>query len=375
MSNTVSKKQAKEIIDSLHLSPLAKKSARKALDDASSQKLQEVQQEVDYLNSHTKGIREQLELMRKNNEKQQVTPVENPTLPQYLPNLISSTFDRVSKDTIRVLEALIGLKLSSSQASLVATLNDIVQAILKSDPKQQSAINPNRLQLLFERLEVEKGIYEEFSHTYDVHDLIENKSRLFPVFIKDNNLVSVAEAQTAIAQCEAIARSSNPTVLVTVNSGGGILGDYISNRLRIGKQRVIAARTTKKSPDVHFTANSIRINKNSRILIVDDIARTGNTLRFVYNELKSKYPQTLISCMTLVAHHTNFGQNLGEIKKYSACFTSSEQVKLPWANSGKLVHRNGMYIIGSGHKTIAITDNEAKLAYQEVNAKTKSMSE
>lgn len=371
MNDTVSRKEALEFLSTLHVSPLVEKTARKALNNLPSQKLQNMKEDAEFLNTHTKSIREKLELMRFQRDKQAKEVLEYKSqVTQNFPELISSTIDKISNDAIKTLQTLIGFQEPPEQSYIKSSLSSVLEEVLRSGLLGVGRKDRSWQSLLSNRLEVAPNLPEGITHFKDVFELIENKARLFPFFIKNDMRVSVSEAQTAIAQCEAVARLCSPTVIVTVNTGGGILGNYISERLRISNQRVISAKTYNNNPEVRINTNSIKINKNSRILIVDDIARTGRTMRSVYDDLRTKHPQTMIRCLTLVAHYDNSGESLKGINKYSSCFTSSEKVELPWSNSGQLVHRDGVFIIGKGQKTIAITDNEADLSFQEVNKKT-----
>jgi len=276
-----------------------------------------------------------------------------------------SLISKLSKDVVESLAAAGAVTNPSVIKFLTFALKDILLELV-SPGFLSKALSANSRQLgtdnLFGSPLTKNNAFAE-DHVFE---LIENREGLKPTHLKNEKRISVPEAQTAMAKCEAVTRIWNPTVIVSVNAGGDIVGNYLRHRIGLDRDRLLQAKLTKKAGSLRI-AITRKIQRNSRILVVDDVIRSGTTMRSVYGHLRTEFPHTPIQCVTLVASEQAMESKAWDIPCYSSNYTTSLAVSFPWETHGEVLLNDGIYVIGRGKNSIAMTENEAELSYREVS--------
>lgn len=100
------------------------------------------------------------------------------------------------------------------------------------------------------------------------------------------------DCDTLATQCKAY----EPDVIIAIARGGLILGQYLAYGLDV--RDVQTLRAESYDGDVQRDAVSIigecHVDKAERILIVDDIVDSGNTLKAVLEHLSARAPEAMM---------------------------------------------------------------------------------
>ena len=378
MNKHLSDNEINALLSDVALSPFVAKAAREALRSMDVEKVKSLKADIALVSRRSQSVRAELKrlretqsqvsMKRKSETQSQVSTKRKSSIEQ-LEIQLQKAFAGISYN----FAAEFAATLRVSNPGLSAYFGSFIREVILRVSRE--VMRPAMLKKIVASSNFSTNQYTDrpillegpTESDPDVFALIENRSGLTPFSCKKPSLLSVPEAHEAIAKCEAVTRLWSPTFIVAINAGGGIIGDYLGYRLRMDKKRVLKVTLDKKAEGPTFS-NHPRFQSNSRVLIVDDIARSGRTVKTIYRFLKKSFPKTSMQCVTLAAMHSGSSGVVGEVPWYSACYTSDANVALPWETHGELLFKNGVYIIGAGDNTIAITNNEANLAYKEVEA-------
>ena len=90
---------------------------------------------------------------------------------------------------------------------------------------------------------------------------------------------SIDEMQNALVKIIEQMKNSNwfPEIILSINRGGCIAGVYLSHKIEI-PHKVIDIQLRDSSITPNFSVLNARLSKYKRVLIIDDINDTGNTL-------------------------------------------------------------------------------------------------
>ncbi len=93
----------------------------------------------------------------------------------------------------------------------------------------------------------------------------------------------------------------SPDTILAIARGGVTLGHFLSERLGIRKLYTLNSihYDDKSRLDSIDVFNVPLISDNSRVLVVDDIVDSGDTMSEVMKILREKYPQSEFKCASL----------------------------------------------------------------------------
>jgi hypoxanthine phosphoribosyltransferase len=161
------------------------------------------------------------------------------------------------------------------------------------------------------------------------------KRKLHPEMPPDVTLIesppSWEEVYTGVKKLsERIASEYEPELLVAISSGGAIIGGMLSRLLDIPLTQIIRSnpRSEETKPDnsnTVFLPDAIMAGK--KILLVDDVARSGQTLEKYYAEIQEggESPSEIRSaCLMISGEHW--------IKKPDYCVYGAHKIgiRMPW---------------------------------------------
>lgn len=124
---------------------------------------------------------------------------------------------------------------------------------------------------------------------------------------------------------------SKKPYLIGVNRGGTSLACFLAKRLDLEAKYVLRCDYNKDYGRV-IDQDKKRTELDGPIVIIDDITRTGTTLRNVQKYIKDKYRGSKILTFILLVsckNEKNFSE-LNTIIDYTPWFTQNDNVHLPW---------------------------------------------
>lgn len=146
-----------------------------------------------------------------------------------------------------------------------------------------------------------------------------------------NHFLNTENLKNAIAKLEIAIREFEPEYLFGVNNGGMHLATYFGNRLGIDVDKIYQLEVDKKSTQggVHilYKEDFARPDmQNARIIIVDDVVRSGSTITTIKKWFKTYIDKNAkFQIYTLAA----FRGRQDEVD-YSASIVDSTDVFFPW---------------------------------------------
>lgn len=165
-------------------------------------------------------------------------------------------------------------------------------------------------------------------------ELLTTTGELSPTHLSGLKLTSTA-ASLGFANLELIARqimenSSEPPYLYGVNRGGSLLANLLSQRLGLSQKHLVRCDYRRDWDRVICEPRpGVR-----RIIVIDDVVRTGDTIRRVKEYLLQLNPNAVIHSIALVvvAPDENEG-SAREVIDYAAWISPFRGIGLPWSNS------------------------------------------
>jgi xanthine phosphoribosyltransferase len=95
--------------------------------------------------------------------------------------------------------------------------------------------------------------------------------------------------------------------IIGISRGGLTLSQAIAEALDIRDVQTIQTQLydTDKKRDLIFIVDNTSLKENTKVLVVDDIADSGETLKEVMGYLKKKYPKISFESATLFYKHSS----------------------------------------------------------------------
>ncbi len=173
-----------------------------------------------------------------------------------------------------------------------------------------------------------------------IEKLIGNKLKLLSVSLYHDNTITSSAAEFGLASIEVALRSiaknyDTPPHLFGINRGGAFLVSYLAHRLDIHEKFLV-----KYDYRVDYEKKIYEERKiNGPVVIIDDVSRTGKTIKVVKEHLAEKYPDSEIYTLTLARVVNDFSSHKLSINfdiiDYSPLITRDKDVTLPWSSKEK----------------------------------------
>jgi hypoxanthine phosphoribosyltransferase len=149
--------------------------------------------------------------------------------------------------------------------------------------------------------------------------------------IKDNRLLPLATNE-AIFELASFARSIKPDYIIGLNRGGVMIGAFLSLGLGIPRNNFIKFYAEPRNNEIESEIQEGKIPEiRGIVLVVDDMCRTGDTMRMVFRYLNSMEKIIKIYTASLVtAVEEYLVPTYHDLHHYSLA-TKNKNLLLPWA--------------------------------------------
>lgn len=119
-----------------------------------------------------------------------------------------------------------------------------------------------------------------------------------------------------------------------LNKGGMFLATYLAHRMDLHEKYIVKCDYRPDFDKVVFCENR---EIDGPIVIIDDVTRTGATMRRMKDYVREKYPSCSVFSVVLVTARSrhNLTNEDYEIVDYSPWFTQQSSVTLPWSKSSE----------------------------------------
>lgn len=138
----------------------------------------------------------------------------------------------------------------------------------------------------------------------------------------------------------------NDLYLFGVNVGGEFIANWLIQRMKIHQKYKVKLDINPDIDNKKFIENR-EIGIGDTIVILDDVVRTGNTLKTALETIQKNYPNTMVYTMALVVSCVNGEENCDPYSDvdYTPWVTYNSDVMLPWTKQ----HRDSKKTIEATH--------------------------
>lgn len=159
---------------------------------------------------------------------------------------------------------------------------------LKSTPSRSVAINYRE-----ENLDI---------LTSKIHGMVNYRFKHYCTPLEDDDEISPTAAQIGIGNIEIllsmILEVSPELSLFCINKGGALIATYLAHKMNLDQKYLVKCDYNKKTEKIYCET---RDELKMPIILIDDVARTGDTLSKTKKFIKLQYPDTPVYCFVLVA--------------------------------------------------------------------------
>lgn len=275
-------------------------------------------------------------------------------LRKVMSQLAAKQFDSVKSAIAKALQPDVGLGLAEAIAEQFA------KDVLKRVPEYSAKIASQKYSGVLEKLDVER-------FPQSIEEML--WPRRFANL--DDGIASPSDVHLAFGALELATRKVAPDVIVALNKGGRIVGEYLNRRLGDPDLSVLAVEISKHD-DLSRLTDNLKLGlspQTKKVMIVDDISRSGETITRAIQRLKVAQPNVEISTATLVCSQASLA-NLTNAELICPLLVPIADVRLPYDSHGAFSFENDVNVFGSPGNNISFTDHEAELYFKEAKRET-----
>jgi hypoxanthine phosphoribosyltransferase len=179
--------------------------------------------------------------------------------------------------------------------------------------------SPSQEELPFSHAELEEKLREA------IEDLLEKK--LYSTYeLQSDGVMPSSSAVLGVLKLEAYARKCAPIMIVGVNRGGWLLSTYLAHRLGIERSNILRYDSgDDEIKDKHIPS----ISAKDKILLIDDISRTGSSISKGIQCIKENFASSELSTAVLVVCDDTESNEQIDFKAYHA---NTKDIQLPWSS-------------------------------------------
>jgi len=220
----------------------------------------------------------------------------------------------------------------------ISTINKSLSSYisLTNELKQSLSYQEKIIKILLERDHAisNKYIQEHLFHytTRNINTIVNEKCDLTPVNLSKKVLrLSKSNAEEGIAKIEYIlrefiSRADEAPYIFGINNGGNYMASYLASRINLHEKYIVKCDFRV---DLDKVYSEERQDIKGPIILIDDISRTGNTMRKIMISLKHKYPLSDVFSVVLVKC-TSKNDDKSDVINYSPYTSTSKELTFPW---------------------------------------------
>jgi len=163
-----------------------------------------------------------------------------------------------------------------------------------------------------------------------------------PDFVADS--VDPSHAVSALASLQAALAHYRPDVIVAVGGGGEIIARFLSAQIKMDVKSYFVA--SRKHGDYVLDRDLLSAGALKRLVVIDDIARTGRTLASIYNQTFGGLRSVEIKTLALVCSGSA-ASCLRDSFLVLPLIAHSASVSVPWDNKGSYRATRTNYVFGA----------------------------
>jgi hypoxanthine phosphoribosyltransferase len=181
--------------------------------------------------------------------------------------------------------------------------------------------------------------------------------------VESDGVLPASSTILGVISLEYHAREYDPEYIVGVNRGGWLLSTYLAHRLDISRSNLL--RFDADRDEIIDNIDSLdcidNASKRIKVLLVDDISRTGNSVDKCIDFLKKKsssidiYVEVLVVCnrQTKQTDHKKTDNSIN----YYPYWTQNKDIQLPWSSDDR--KREARKIINSQEKVVQLGSRDS----------------
>jgi hypoxanthine phosphoribosyltransferase len=154
-----------------------------------------------------------------------------------------------------------------------------------------------------------------------------------PMEVQSDGVISSSSIFLGVVHLEIFARKQKPDFIIGVNRGGWLLSTYLAQRLNINSSSLFRFDSDRTSffdnIDALSNYSEVYHNRKPRILLVDDIVRTGHSIHTAIEYIQGKLPSWDLSVMALII----CGKENDAKISYNPYWTQNRDIQLPWSSA------------------------------------------
>lgn len=155
------------------------------------------------------------------------------------------------------------------------------------------------------------------------------KNNLHKEKIISGNTIASETLNTAIFKLSTYVAAIKPDYVVGINTGGTMVGAWVCLATGIHNENFIKCLVTHV--DNEYKAECHEKNIRGRVLVIDDILRTGQTFEAATAYLNSNKNITEIYCAALIASIDNDKKSKLKRLDFYSYLTTNDRTYLPWS--------------------------------------------
>jgi hypoxanthine phosphoribosyltransferase len=146
--------------------------------------------------------------------------------------------------------------------------------------------------------------------------------------VQSDGVLSTSSTVIGVIKLELFARRIKPDYIVGVNRGGWLLSTYLAHRLNIGRDNLLRFDADRDCIIDTELSHNINDADEMNLLLVDDISRTGESIKKAISYLKNKFILGKINIAVLVV----CGRKADKSIDYNPYWTRDKDIQLPWSS-------------------------------------------
>ena len=173
--------------------------------------------------------------------------------------------------------------------------------------------------------------------------------------VQSDGVLATSSTVIGVISLEIFVRRNKPDYIVGVNRGGWLISTYLAHRLNIHRDKLLRFDADKSEvlDKIDALKKAIISDPEMDILLIDDISRTGSSIRKATSYMRKTFPLAELSAAVLVVCGRETDKNID----YNPYWTQYKDVQLPWSSDDR--KREARKIINAQGKVVRLGDQDS----------------